>query len=351
MEANHKVQIVDSHTHPDEIKESSPGTILPLVISPEERPLEEIFQNIVNWRDIGLNYNQDTHSIQFKQAKLFRSGRLDNASTDDLRVLTEKYNIKCVIDLRSETEGRMGEDLVNTFPAAVISEQLSKHPVGETKFEEEIKVEELHHHIVKKEIHSNRVTYHINFAGRRFRYYAVWKPLKFRQKAEVLYMMASGKKAEVITFIGQQVLQPQGLFGLNQNFIDHCGLEIASALKLMRNPKHFPMLVHCTQGKDRTGLVIALALSICGSSDEAIIQDYARSQDGLEPQRPIMIEEMRQTGLGPEFSDAPPEVMRMTLEYIRSKHKSIVDYLKSLDLKEDDFEAIRSNLLNSGHIQ
>jgi protein tyrosine/serine phosphatase len=347
MQANHGVQ-VDSHTHPDEINENA-GTILPLEISPEERPLEEIFQNIVNWRDIGLNYNQDTHSIQFKPGKLFRSGRLDNASTDDLRALTLKYNIKCVIDLRSETEGRMGEDLVNTFPAAAISEQLSKYPVGESKFEEEIKVD---HHIVKKEIHSNRVTYHINFAGRRFRYYAVWKPLKFRQKAEVLYMMASGKKAEVITFIGQQVLHPQGLFGLNQNFIDHCGTEIASALKLMRNPKHFPMLVHCTQGKDRTGLVIALTLSLCGASDEAIIQDYARSQDGLEPQRPIMIEEMRQTGLGPEFSDAPPEVMRMTLEYIRRKYKSIMDYLIALDLKEDDFGAIRSNLLmNSGHIQ
>jgi len=347
MQANHGVQ-VDSHIHPDEIKESAPGRILPLEISPEERPLEEIFQNIVNWRDVGLNYNQDTHSIQFKPGTLFRSGRLDYSSTADLRVLTEIYNIKSIIDLRSETEGRMGEDLVNTFPTAVISEQLSKYPVDESKFER-IKAEEEVNHIVKKEIHSNRVTYHINFAGGRFRYYAVWKPLKFRQKMEVLYMMASGKKPEAITFIGQQVIHPQGLFGLNQNFIDHCGSEIASALKLMRNPKHFPILVHCTQGKDRTGLVIALALSLCGGSDEAIIQDYARSQDGLEPQRPIMIEEMRQTGLGPEFSDAPPEVMRVTLEYIRRKYKTIVDYLKSLDLKEDDFEAIRSNLLmNSG---
>jgi len=316
--------------------------ILPISIMNEEG----VFKNIVNWRDVGLNYNHDTHSIRFKPRTLFRSGRLDNASTADLKLLTEKYNIKCVIDLRSELEGKMGEDLVNTFPAAAISEQLSKHPIGESKLVEELQSED-HHSIVKKrkDILHNRVTYHINFAGTRFRYYAVWKPLKFRQKTEVLYLMASGKKPEAITFIGQQIINPQGLIGLNQNFIDHCGAEIASALKIMRNPKLFPILVHCTQGKDRTGLVIALALSLCGASDEAIIQDYARSQIGLDPQRPIMIEEMRKTGLGPEYSDAPPEVMRMTLEYIRAKYKTIGKYLKSIGLNQNDFEAIRSNLL------
>jgi len=103
--------------------------------------------------------------------------------------------------------------------------------------------------------------------------------------------------------------------------------------------------VHCTQGKDRTGLIIALALSLCGVSDEVIIMDYARSQSGLDQQRDIMVEEMRKTGLGPEFSDSPPEIMRMTLDYIRSKYKSIPDYLKYHGFDESDFEAIRRNLL------
>jgi protein tyrosine/serine phosphatase len=332
--------VVDSHTHPDETKEIAPGQIVPLELSPEERPLADIFQNIVNWRDVGQNCNMDSNSIMFKPGTLFRSGRLDDASTADLRVLTEKYNIKCVIDLRSETEGRMGEDLINTFPAAAIVEQLSKHPAEESKLEEEeVSVQK------KKDVHYNRVTYNINFAGRRFRYYAVWKPLKLKQKAEVIYMMGSGRKEAAISFIGQHVLQPQGLFGLNKSFVDYCGPEIASALKIMRNTKIFPLLVHCTQGKDRTGLVIALALSLCGASDEAIILDYARSQNGLDPQRDIMVEEMRKTGLDPEFSDAPPEVMRKTLEYIRFQYKSIPKYLKSHGLKEIDFEDIRQNLL------
>jgi len=335
--------VVDAQTKPEDIKEIAPGKVLPLELSPEERPLEEIFQNIVNWRDVGQNCNEDTNSIRFKPGTLFRSGRLDDASTADLKILTEKYNINCVIDLRSETEGRMGEALVNTFPAAAIAEHLSKHPKGDDLIiEEEAKDPMVQK---KKEIHSNRVTYNINFAGRRFRYYAVWKPLKFRQKAEVIYMMGTGKKAEAIEFIGKHVIQPGSLFGLNKNFVEYCGAEITSALKIMCNPKHFPLLVHCTQGKDRTGLVVALALSICGASDEAIILDYSRSQKGLDQQRDIMVEEMRKTGLGPEFSDAPPEVMQMTLEYIRKEYKSVSDYLKYHGMKEIDFEDIRHNLL------
>jgi len=127
--------------------------------------------------------------------------------------------------------------------------------------------------------------------------------------------------------------------------VDYCGAEIASALKIMRNPKLFPMLVHCTQGKDRTGLVIALALSICGASDGAIILDYSRSQKGLDQQRDIMVEEMRKNGLDPEFSDAPPEVMLKTLEYIRCEYKCITDYLKQHGMNETDFKEIRHNLM------
>jgi len=348
MEEKEGVQVIDSNTQPDEVKEKSPGTVEPFILSTEERPLEELFQNIVNWRDVGYNCNVDSNKNIIKPLTLFRSGRLDDASTADLNVLTEKYNIKCIIDLRSETEGRMGDDLVNTFPAAVIREQLSRHH-HHRHHDDDTKEEEVsRHHRVhrKKSIVADRVSYFINFAGTSFRYHAVWKPLTFRQKAETLYLYGTGKKAEAVTFIGKNVIQPHGLIGLNKNFVDYCGSEIVSALKLMSHPKAWPMLVHCTQGKDRTGLVIALALSLCGVSDDAIALDYARSQEGLNRQRHIMIEEMRKTGLEPEFSDATAEVIRMTFEYIRKNYKSIPDYLKDNGLTNTDIEAIRRNLLH-----
>ncbi|RYC61730.1 hypothetical protein CHU98_g4498 [Xylaria longipes] len=40
-------------------------------------------------------------------------------------------------------------------------------------------------------------------------------------------------------------------------------------------------LVHCTAGKDRTGVVIALALSLCGVPDEAVVHEYSLTEIGL----------------------------------------------------------------------
>lgn len=38
-----------------------------------------------------------------------------------------------------------------------------------------------------------------------------------------------------------------------------------------------PTLVHCAHGKDRTGVLVAVLLHICGASRETIAQDYAKS--------------------------------------------------------------------------
>ncbi|KAI1359983.1 tyrosine phosphatase [Xylaria arbuscula] len=42
-----------------------------------------------------------------------------------------------------------------------------------------------------------------------------------------------------------------------------------------------PCLVHCTAGKDRTGVVVALALSLCGVPDEAVVREYSLTEIGL----------------------------------------------------------------------
>jgi len=42
--------------------------------------------------------------------------------------------------------------------------------------------------------------------------------------------------------------------------------------------QEIPMLVHCTAGKDRTGVTIALLLKVLGASDEDIRRDYLLSE-------------------------------------------------------------------------
>lgn len=46
---------------------------------------------------------------------------------------------------------------------------------------------------------------------------------------------------------------------------------------------------HCTAGKDRTGLLAALLLSLAGVDDEAIAEEYALTDQGLAPLRELFV--------------------------------------------------------------
>jgi hypothetical protein len=41
------------------------------------------------------------------------------------------------------------------------------------------------------------------------------------------------------------------------------------------------VIVHCTAGKDRTGVLCALVLSLCGVDDEVVAQEYSFTEVGL----------------------------------------------------------------------
>jgi hypothetical protein len=51
-------------------------------------------------------------------------------------------------------------------------------------------------------------------------------------------------------------------------------------LHLANDPEK-PLIVHCTAGKDRTGVICALVLSLCGVNDEIVAHEYALTDVGL----------------------------------------------------------------------
>jgi len=44
-----------------------------------------------------------------------------------------------------------------------------------------------------------------------------------------------------------------------------------------------PVMVHCAAGKDRTGVVVALALSVAAVQRDAVIADYAATAERIGP--------------------------------------------------------------------
>jgi protein tyrosine/serine phosphatase len=49
----------------------------------------------------------------------------------------------------------------------------------------------------------------------------------------------------------------------------------------LANEPEKPLIVHCTAGKDRTGVICALVLSLCGVDDEVVAHEYALTEVGL----------------------------------------------------------------------
>ncbi|PRP80774.1 putative tyrosine protein phosphatase 6 [Planoprotostelium fungivorum] len=337
-------------TRPEDVQENESGELPELFLRPEDRPAAEIFQNIVNFRDVGLNYNKDSGKDVLHEKIFFRSGRLDDATTRDVELLLKKYDIRSVIDLRAETEGSDGHH-TPFFPTTVFDGNMAKmaaHGLAPQPKKQ-------HRISTKKEVltlpndqgAAKRSTYHINFAGTNYRINSAWRPLSFKNKFKVVSAMVRGVKQEAVQIVGKTIIEPYGLFGLNRDFIDFCGMEICEALKVMSVKDNYPLLVHCTQGKDRTGLVCAFALAVCGASDEHIIMDYHRSQKGLDLQRETMVEEMRKNGLSSEFSDAPWEVMRQTLRYVREEYGTIESYLDKHGFTEKYRQSLRRCLLKN----
>ena len=46
-------------------------------------------------------------------------------------------------------------------------------------------------------------------------------------------------------------------------------------IRIVADPEQHPVVIHCTAGKDRTGLGAALILGAAGVADDVIVEDYA----------------------------------------------------------------------------
>jgi protein-tyrosine phosphatase len=65
-------------------------------------------------------------------------------------------------------------------------------------------------------------------------------------------------------------------------YVRDAGPNIGRALRVLADPSSGTTLVHCAAGKDRTGVVVALALSLVGVTRDAVVADYVRSAERIE---------------------------------------------------------------------
>jgi len=143
---------------------------------------------------------------------------------------------------------------------------------------------------------------------------------------------------------------PLTLAEIYRYFIDECGDAIAAAVAPLCADDAVPALVHCSAGKDRTGVVIALILAVVGVPDEVIAADYALSGSYLDPGRtPVIGQLQASTGLGAELTSAllssPPALILDTLARVRATAGSADGYLRAHGLPEAALARLRAALI------
>jgi protein-tyrosine phosphatase len=107
-----------------------------------------------------------------------------------------------------------------------------------------------------------------------------------------------------------------------------------------------PVLFHCFAGKDRTGLVAALMLSLAGVDPEAIGADYAetdiqlagRYEEWLAKAAPERLETMR------DELRCPPEWMLSALEHLEQKWGGVEAYLEAAGLSSSTISRLQAKL-------
>ncbi len=143
---------------------------------------------------------------------------------------------------------------------------------------------------------------------------------------------------------------PPELAAVYRYMIDECGAAIASAIGLLCEDGALPGLVHCTAGKDRTGLVVALVLEVIGVPDKVIAADYALSDAYLDASTARAISRIRAvSGVGRWLDlgalGASPQVIHDALARVRSRSGSVSDYLIGNGLTARDLGNLRTALV------
>ena len=146
----------------------------------------------------------------------------------------------------------------------------------------------------------------------------------------------------------QELLQDAYLIMLDQN-----GPLFAGIIRAAADPANLPLVIHCTAGKDRTGLAVALLLLTLGVPEETVIADYTLSNRAFDLLSGRMRSEMEplyrlgfdEAQLRP-FLLAEARTLTGVLAHLRRRYGSVEGYLQRAGLDGAVVERVRETLLD-----
>jgi protein tyrosine/serine phosphatase len=248
-------------------------------------------EGAVNVRDLGGLPTTDGRKTA--QARLLRADNLQELSPPDVAKLVLGIGVTTVVDLRSSNEVK------SEGPAPLDAVAGVRHA----------------HHPVLPELGSNT-----------------------DMIADVLLTRANQDKSR---YPGDPVC------GHYLGYLEDRPDQIVAALRSIAHSEG-AALVHCAAGKDRTGVVVALALTVAGVRREAVVADYAASAERTEAIVTRLLRSRtyaRDIGSKPARAHRPrPETMAAFLEQMDSRYAGVDRWLTDHDFTDGDLRLLRAKL-------
>lgn len=144
------------------------------------------------------------------------------------------------------------------------------------------------------------------------------------------------------------------LLGLYQIIMDEHIPQVVRVLKLLAEVSDRPVVVHCTAGKDRTGLILALTHAIAGLSPQVILEDYGASEKilghGFEERIKALYRQVSVPVevLGASPCHAPPTYLQHTLEAMCAAAGSVPAFLERSGMSAGEQRQLAGNLKRAG---
>jgi protein-tyrosine phosphatase len=130
---------------------------------------------------------------------------------------------------------------------------------------------------------------------------------------------------------------PNAMADRYREMLDAAPESVAEALAVLSDPSAYPALVHCTAGKDRTGILTAIVLGVLGVADDTIVADYALSEPAMarllghmQTKYPDARERLDE--IAPVMFAAHPDTMRQFLASMHADYETFDKYAESLDV-------------------
>jgi protein-tyrosine phosphatase len=125
---------------------------------------------------------------------------------------------------------------------------------------------------------------------------------------------------------------------------------LANSLRTIASVESLPAVFHCAAGKDRTGVLAAMVLSLVGVDEQTIVGDYALTGIAMDS----LVERLKKdspeslTAMNDQpsaYLATPPEAMVMFLAHVNATYGSITGYVNHIGIESDVIDSLQANLL------